>query len=37
MQDKGQKDKAKAVYQQVLKQYPNSAGSKLAEKKLSTL
>ncbi|MCE1658678.1 tetratricopeptide repeat protein, partial [Enterobacter hormaechei] len=37
MQDKGQKDKARSVYQQVMKQYPGSNAAKLAEKKLSTL
>ncbi|WP_411572023.1 tetratricopeptide repeat protein [Xenorhabdus nematophila] len=35
MQEKGQKDKAKAVYQQVVKQYPGSNAAKMAEKKIS--
>lgn len=37
MQEKGQKDNAKAIYQQVVKQYPNSAGAKLAQKQLAAL
>ncbi|CQR23451.1 tol-pal system protein YbgF [Yersinia enterocolitica] len=37
MQDKGQSDKAKAVYQQVIKQYPNTDAAKQAQKRLSAL
>ncbi|PVF11304.1 cell division protein CpoB, partial [Yersinia pestis] len=36
-QDKGQSDKAKAVYQQVIKQYPNTDAAKQAQKRLSAL
>ncbi len=32
MQEKGQADKAKAVFQQVIKQYPTSAAAKQGEK-----
>lgn len=32
MQEKGQADKAKAVFQQVIKQYPTSAAAKQAKK-----
>ena len=32
MQEKGDKAKAKAIYQQVVAKYPGSSGAKLAEK-----
>ncbi|GAB7199162.1 hypothetical protein DZS_26380 [Dickeya ananatis] len=37
MQEKGQTDKAKAVYQQVIKNYPNTDGAKQAQKRLDSL
>ena len=37
MQEKGDKAKAKAIYQQVVAKYPGSSGAKLAEKKLAGL
>lgn len=37
MQEKGQNDKARVVYQQVIKAYPSSPSAKLAEKKLASL
>lgn len=35
MQEKGQADKAKAVFAQVVKQYPNTDAAKQAQKRLS--
>ncbi|MFN7050447.1 tetratricopeptide repeat protein, partial [Proteus mirabilis] len=37
MQEKGQKYNAKAIYQQVVKQYPNSDGAKISQKNLAEL
>ncbi|MBE9460247.1 tetratricopeptide repeat protein, partial [Enterobacter hormaechei] len=34
MQEKGQADKAKAVFQQVIKQYPTSAAAKQAKSRV---
>jgi len=35
MQEKGDSDKAKAVFQQVVKLYPNTESAKLAQKRLA--
>ncbi|CAK8736533.1 Cell division coordinator CpoB [Sodalis praecaptivus] len=37
MQEKGQKDKARAVYQQVGKLYPSAEAAKQAQKRLAGL
>lgn len=37
MQEKGQADKAKAVYQQVIKSYPTSDAAKQAKKREASL
>ncbi|MEQ4530831.1 MAG: tol-pal system protein YbgF, partial [Mixta sp.] len=37
MQDKGDTAKAKAVYQQVIKQYPNTEAAKQAQKRAASL
>jgi TolA-binding protein len=37
MQDKGDTAKAKAVYQQVIKQFPNTDGAKQAQKRLNAM
>lgn len=37
MQEKGDKNNAKAVYQRVVSQYPNTAIAKQAEKRLAGL
>lgn len=37
MQDKGDKEKAKAVYQQVITKYPGTDGAKQAQKRLGAM